>query len=181
MRFDLNVGLSVSFGPATHKGELTMGQWAQKMYERISDYEYEESRKQEQQSLKRKQILADAPYIWEQLKKHAQKEGGELAKSIQGSILVVDTPRPDVPSMAIESAKGSMMVDFNPEAPRITYKIGLGNKNVKAIKMGDLQGSFSFTLSESAVTLINNAEERYTPEEAAEFLMELMVAPEDGN
>jgi hypothetical protein len=84
--------------------------------------------------LERRQILTDAPIIWEELSKAMTEEVEEWEDSnglCPGLLQVHDDTRLDPPSFTLSTADGSVRVTYHRKTPKITYEVARQGKKAK--------------------------------------------------
>jgi hypothetical protein len=143
MAFDFKLNLSISSTPRFKNGErLRMSKWAEQAFEKVTDEENEKRRQADLDGQRRSQILAAAPYFWNELKETIHKEGFEFAKLKPGYLSVESVADPKKLYLRIGSPRGQMEIKFDEAVPVITFSIKPAIDS--GFQFPDLDGSLTF-------------------------------------
>jgi len=126
LSFELKLKVSLvperTEGVIISKGELPMSDdWARRAFEKVQERETQRKQKEELELQRRKQLLAKAPLMWQELVEAIQIKADELNKlfdkkqeylkvNSSNSILRVDSP------------DGNLSLEFNPDVPVVTFR-----------------------------------------------------------
>jgi hypothetical protein len=118
MAFVFNVNLSLSFSSTTHKGELTMGQWAKDAFNRLQHNEGTQHEHNQRMVLERHQLMADSPSRWKELVAAIFEEVQDFA-SMRPDHLTM-TSSTDT-TLQVNTPFRRLNITFNPPSPKIIY------------------------------------------------------------
>lgn len=170
MPFDLKLSLSVSLRPSgSHKGELTMGEWADDAFDRLKNHEGNEHAENQRQAELRHQIMANAPFLWGKL-------AGAIAEEIKNFhdlrpdyLKIFDHSRGDDAFIEVSSPTRLIQIAFNQPSPRITYVV-TEERGPTARKETVAEGSFSFLVKSGEVWLFEKGEPNSVPDAMTKIL-----------
>jgi hypothetical protein len=142
MPFDFKLSLSVSSSPKSHKGELTMGQWANTFFDKLIEREGADHLKIQQQVLERQQILATAPELWQQVTDGIHQEVNDLNGMRPGLVVI----KGEGASLSVSTVVRTLTLAFNKDIPKIIYSVSQSQgPNLQPLKVVDKK-EFTFAI-----------------------------------
>jgi hypothetical protein len=146
MIFDLKFHLSVSSSPKSHKGELTMGEWADAAFIRLKEQEGKDHATHQQWAEMGYQIRTQAPFLWKSLVGQIKSEIEDFSKKRPDYLEFEDySDGYSDQHIVLMSPRIAIEVAFE-ERPAITYTVHHRQPDGNDQRQG--QGAYTFGVLE---------------------------------
>ena len=121
-----------------------MGDWADSALSRLRDKEGDEYEKNRDRALKRRQVFSDAPFVWSRLHSKLKEEIDDFSQTRPDYL----TSLPVAEGVVLDSPESSIRVVFNPDTPRITYKVQFKPQGPTVAAQYPIEGAYSFHVND---------------------------------
>ncbi len=153
MIFDFKVGLSVSSSPKSHKGELTMGAWAEIATKRFREQSSDTRRGEELELQRQSRKLAGAEKRWKELVHDVSEEVEHFNALMDRQFLRFHAFENELEVIA---PKLSLKASIDYRVPEINFEYREGGLPKFPAPQPEETGEFLFLLAENGVFLTDS-------------------------
>lgn len=120
MIFDLKLGVRVFSNPISHKGELVMGNWAERAATKLKEQEDKERVNTELASRREGRVHSEAPYLWDELKGELERNVREFS-TLRPNFLSINPLIQGLTTVKLQSSNGrELHITFDGSVPILT-------------------------------------------------------------